>query len=301
MSDPQNLGLGELGQRVQAMSDPVSEPRLRPYQGAPLPIGTGANGRPIPSYEMPEDAHMSPTAQTTQTPYASPYAPPFPDGYASTYSNSYPDSFTTPVASATPEPAAHFGPLSGHTGSSNGTSPASGTSPTNETSTVTGTAPPSAPATPTASEDPNTPKSGLQRAVSAVRSALPLVQRLLPLLEGNFASVIGALMAPQPSHTPPPKVDLEPIERSLAEVYTTNRELRTQMQEQATSLKRVEDHLERVREATDRNTLEQQELIEDLRSVGNRVSTFAIIGVILLALSVGINIYFLVQLQHILR
>jgi hypothetical protein len=35
MSEPQNLGLGELGQRVQAMSDPVPDSRLRPYQGRP--------------------------------------------------------------------------------------------------------------------------------------------------------------------------------------------------------------------------------------------------------------------------
>jgi hypothetical protein len=96
-------------------------------------------------------------------------------------------------------------------------------------------------------------------------------------------------------------VDLEPIERGLAEVRTSHRELRTQVQEQVTSLKRVEDHLERVREATDRNTLEQQELVQDLRSVGRRVSTFALIGLVLLALSLVLNAYLLVQLQHILR
>jgi septal ring factor EnvC (AmiA/AmiB activator) len=145
-------------------------------------------------------------------------------------------------------------------------------------------------------------KSGLERALSAVRSTIPLVQRLLPLLDGNFAAAIGALMAPQHHPAPAPvQVDLEPVERSLTEVRTSNRELRAQVQEQGASLKRVEDHLERVREATDRNTLEQQELVEDLRSVGNRISTFAIVGLVLLLISLGLNIYFLVQLQHILR
>jgi septal ring factor EnvC (AmiA/AmiB activator) len=140
--------------------------------------------------------------------------------------------------------------------------------------------------------------------VSAIRSALPLVQRLLPLLEGNFANVLGALMAPQPGSHPSPqqvKVDMEPVERGLAEVRTSHRELKTQIQEQGTSLKRVEDQLERVREATDRNTLEQQELVEDLRAVGSRISTLAIVGVVLLLVSLGLNIYFLIQLQHILR
>jgi t-SNARE complex subunit (syntaxin) len=133
-----------------------------------------------------------------------------------------------------------------------------------------------------------------------------LVQRLLPLLDGNFATAIGALVAPHTGHHPPPQVqqvhvNLEPVERGLAEVRTSHRELRGQVLEQGTTLKRVEGQLERVREATDRNTLEQQELIEDLRSTGSRISTFAIIGLTLLAISMALNIYFLVQLQHILR
>ena len=153
--------------------------------------------------------------------------------------------------------------------------------------------------------DPNAPRtSGFQRAINAVRATLPLVQKLLPLLDGNFATAVGSFMASQPSHhTPPPpvRVDLEPIERGLSELKNSHRELRVQVQEQVTSLKRVEDHLERVREATDRNTLEQQELVEDLRSVGSRISTFAIVGLVLLVISLGLNIWLLIQLQHILR
>ena len=61
------------------------------------------------------------------------------------------------------------------------------------------------------------------------------------------------------------------------------------------------DHLERVREATDRNTLEQQELVEDLRSVGSRLSAFAIVGFLLLLASLVLNGYLIFQLQHILH
>jgi hypothetical protein len=282
MSDPQNLGLGELGQRVQAMSDPVTEPRLRPYQGTPLPIGTASNGssspnaRPSYPYEPKQDARVTP-------PTSEP---------ASAYKASYADPFATPAA---PEP---YTPLDNGLNGPNGSAYAR-----------TGPTPAPAPqASLPAPEDPNAPKSGLQRAINAVRSTLPLVQRLLPLLEGNFATAIGALMAPQIGHHPPPPppvqqvhVDLEPVERGLAEVRTSHRELRGQVLEQGTTLKRVEDQLERVREATDRNTLEQQELIEDLRSTGSRISTFAVVGLVLLAISLGLNIYFLVQLQHILR
>jgi hypothetical protein len=154
--------------------------------------------------------------------------------------------------------------------------------------------------------DPNAPKSGLQRAIDAFRSTIPLVQKLLPLIDGNIASAVGALVAQHVQPPPPPpapqvRIDLEPVERGLAEVRNSNRELRNQIAEQATQFKRVEDQLDRVREATDRNTLEQQELVEDLRAVGSRISTFAVIGVIVLLISLGLNIYLIVQLQHILR
>ena len=322
MSDPQNFGLGELGQRLQAMSDPAPEPRLRPYQGssqstaAPASsYGTVAGGRPVPIWETETPA--APASSIPSAPPAS--APP----YTSYYS--------TPAIPAPPEPYPPLRPAS----SSNGLSPDESSngsahgalngaqngsfnaahsknftgSDSSASSSGYGSKTATPPATAPVSDDPNTPKSGLQRAVDAVRSALPLVQKLLPLLDSTFASTVTVLVTPhavnhpQPPPTPPAQihVDLEPVERGLAEVRTSHRELRSQVVEQATSLKRVEDQLERVREATDRNTLEQQELVEDLRTVGGRISTFAVIGLVILIISMGLNIYFLVQLQHILR
>jgi len=342
MNDPQNLGLGELGQRVQALSDPAPDSRLRPYQGAPLPAGPASNGRPIPPYEpLPreplEDVRISPLpppapATPSPTPYSAhplypspvPIAIPaydtvYPSGHGAASANGQSSNFASftdpsPIASpsanpsaspsapppqhATPEPASNWEQVvAASQSSSHATSSA-------ETSGTSTPPPPSAGQAPITTTDPNAPKSGFQKAIDAVRSTLPLVQRLLPLLDGNFATAISALVAPQthPTHAPPPvKVDLEPVERGLAEVRTSHRELRVQVQEQTTSLKRVEDQLDRVREATDRNTLEQQELVEDLRSVGSRVNIFAIVGLVLLAISLVLNVFLLVQLQHILR
>ncbi|MGA2537003.1 MAG: hypothetical protein ABSF53_13385 [Terracidiphilus sp.] len=144
--------------------------------------------------------------------------------------------------------------------------------------------------------------SSVQKAVSALRSALPWVQRILPLLDGNIGTAVSNMLVPQhtaqPHHPPAPPVDLEPLQNSLVELQTQHRDLRTQMVEQNSSLKRVEDQLDMVREATDRNTLEQQELMEDLKVVGNKVNLFAIIALGLLAISVLVNI---VLYLHILR
>jgi hypothetical protein len=125
------------------------------------------------------------------------------------------------------------------------------------------------------------------------------VQKILPLLDGNIATVIANMLTPHHHPAPPPPpVNLAPIEDGLMELQSQHKELRDQVVEQNTSLKRVEDQLEMVREATDRNTLEQQELLEDLKVVGNKVNVFALIALGLLAVSVLINI---VLYLHILK
>ena len=143
--------------------------------------------------------------------------------------------------------------------------------------------------------------SGLQRAVNALRMALPLVQRILPLLDGNIGTAVSNLLSPHPQpapHTPP--VNLEPIEDGLAQLQTQHRDLRDQVVEQNASLKRVEDQLEMVREATDRNTLEQQELIEDLKAVGNKVNAFAFFALALLGISILLNVILYLHIRRVL-
>jgi hypothetical protein len=147
------------------------------------------------------------------------------------------------------------------------------------------------------------PSFNLQRIMSALRSALPLVQRILPLLDGNIASAISNLVAPHPhpqTSAPAPKVDLAPIEGGLTALQTQHRELRDQVMEQNTSLKRVEDQLEMVREATDRNTLEQQELLEDLKTFGNKVKLVVIIALGLVAIGVLLNLILYLHIQRVL-
>ena len=143
--------------------------------------------------------------------------------------------------------------------------------------------------------------SGMQRAVNAIRMVLPLLQRLLPLIDGNIGAAVSSLLAARPHPpAPAPKIDLGPLEERAAELQTQYRNLRDQIAEQNTSLRRVEDQLEMVREATDRNTLEQQELLEDLKNFGNKVRVFAIIGIVLLAASFLLNLILFLHIQRVL-
>jgi tRNA/tmRNA/rRNA uracil-C5-methylase (TrmA/RlmC/RlmD family) len=140
----------------------------------------------------------------------------------------------------------------------------------------------------------------MQRAMGALRATLPLVQRILPLLDGNIGAAVSNILAPQhraPAPAPPP-VNLAPIKESLAELETRHRALSDQLVEQNSSLKRVEDQLGMVREATDRNTLEQQELLEDLKGVGQKVNMFAFFALGLLLFSVVVNVVLIVLLHN---
>jgi hypothetical protein len=150
---------------------------------------------------------------------------------------------------------------------------------------------------PVPSEQPST----LQRAANMIRAAMPFVQRILPLIDGNIATTVSNILVPQrPAAPPAPTANLAPIEAGLTELRAQHRELRDQFVEQNSSLKRVEDQLEMVREATDRNTLEQQELLEDLKAVGGKVNIVALVAIGLLAFSVLLNLLLYMHIQRVL-
>jgi hypothetical protein len=141
--------------------------------------------------------------------------------------------------------------------------------------------------------------SGMQWAMGMMKQAVPFVQRLLPLLDGQIGTAVANLLSSRP-HPPAPRVDLTPIEHSLSELQLQQHDLKDQLVDQNASLKRVEDHLEMVREATDRNTLEQQELIEDLKAMGSRVNLFALSFLVLLLLSILLNIALFLHISRVL-
>jgi hypothetical protein len=104
--------------------------------------------------------------------------------------------------------------------------------------------------------------------VGVLRAAIPFVQRILPLLDGNIGTAVSNVLAPhQHMPPPPPPVNLEPIEDDLAALHEQQRDLRNRVTEQHASLKRVEDRLEKVREAAESAAFEQQALVDDLKAV----------------------------------
>lgn len=158
---------------------------------------------------------------------------------------------------------------------------------------------PASPNSPAPEDSVDSPTS-LQRAMNGLRMAWPFIQKILPLLDGQVVTALTNLLSPHPHHTVQAQVNLAPIENGLTELRTRHTELYDQMTEQNTSLKKVEERLEQVREATDRNTLEQQELMEDLKSVGRKVNRIAIVALLLLAMSIAVNVVLYLHIQKVL-
>jgi len=159
----------------------------------------------------------------------------------------------------------------------------------------------------------------IERAASAVRLALPLIQRLMPLLDGNIATVASSFIRPPQSlapHSPP--VNLTEIEAGLVELQANTRKVCDEVRnrfgaqqaligEQAESLRSVEARLEQVGAAVERlataqlkAAVAQQELMDEVRAVklhmdsalgaARRARLLAFVTLGLLALSVALNL-----------
>ena len=154
-------------------------------------------------------------------------------------------------------------------------------------------------------ESPMETPTKLQRGLAGFRATLTFVQAVLPLIDPKIGSSISNLLTPRQSAPPPPPpqpaVDLSPIEDSLSKLEAQSRELRGHVVEQNACLGRIEDRLEMVKEATNRNTLEQQELIEELKGVGKKVNFVSWVALGLLAFSVAINTALYLHMLQVIR
>ncbi|MGA2349798.1 MAG: hypothetical protein ABSF70_05130 [Terracidiphilus sp.] len=176
---------------------------------------------------------------------------------------------------------------------------------------------------------PSQRASGFQRAADAMRMALPLVQRLLPLLDGNVGSAVSNLLSPRPqAPPPPPPINLASIEEGLAELQTEVRDQRGLILDQTASLQKIEEQLGLISEATDRNAIAQQEqnevlqrledgleqlneatgrnalalrrLKEELEAVGQtRILVMVALG--LVTLSIALNVVVMLHYLHVWR
>jgi hypothetical protein len=118
------------------------------------------------------------------------------------------------------------------------------------------------------------------------------MQKLLPLLDGNVASVVANLLAPRLLS---PQVDLHPIEAGVARLREDLAAIQARNAEHDASFKRVGDQLETMKEALESAALEQQEVMHQVGRVQKRVLVFSLVGLSLLAISVALDVVLFVR------
>src|SRR5580704_1386348 len=136
-----------------------------------------------------------------------------------------------------------------------------------------------------------------ERAVSVARTVLPIVGKMLPLLEGNFVSAASNLLANRPMH----EVDLKPLEESISRLQSDHRALAFHSTEQKRALQRLEDELAALQETVQKNAADQAELIEHVAKLAKRTSSFMRLVTILLVVSILFTALLCVRIAYIIR
>jgi hypothetical protein len=130
-------------------------------------------------------------------------------------------------------------------------------------------------------EPKDSDQNGMWKALLQLKALLPYASRLLPLLE-----IVGVSL---PQNSGP----FKELRESVAGIQTGQRELRLALQDQTLEIKRLEEEIVRLREASEKAALEQAGLIKDVKSIGALLRfTVAGLAVLLIALLATVGALF---------
>jgi hypothetical protein len=141
------------------------------------------------------------------------------------------------------------------------------------------------------------PSAGTHRKLEMFKTALVIAQKMMPLLDGNVVTTVSNLLAPRGVASASAK-ELATIESGLKALNDSHRGLSDRVAEQNSTVKSLADRLDLVKEATDRNTLEQQEMMADARALRKKMVVFAWAGMALLVASVAMNLILLLRMMR---
>ena len=144
---------------------------------------------------------------------------------------------------------------------------------------------------------PKQQKSTFERALGMARTVLPLVGKMLPLLEGNVVSAASNLLL---NHSVQ-EVDLKPLEESIARIQADQRALTFHTSEQKRAIRQLEDDFAALQESVQKNAADQAELIEHVAKLAKRTSSFMRLVVILLVVSILFTALLCVRIAYIIR
>lgn len=106
---------------------------------------------------------------------------------------------------------------------------------------------------------------------------------------------MSRLMEPQGQADPGIAALASELKQSVGDLQLTQRDLRMTVQEQLVQMKRVEEEMNKIGKATDKNAFETTDLVEDMKSMHSLVrKTAGTLGA-MLAVLIGLVVYFLLR------
>jgi hypothetical protein len=141
--------------------------------------------------------------------------------------------------------------------------------------------------------------SKLEKTLGVLKAMLPIAQKFLPLLDGQYGTVVSSLIAPQNS---PRQVaqTLGLLQEGLAQLEKQQIELRAQVAGQSAALKQVDEQVDRLRKLAAETGEALQNLTNSLEKMRRKVNTIAIAGLVLLAAVVMLGVVLLVHVRRVL-
>lgn len=138
--------------------------------------------------------------------------------------------------------------------------------------------------------------SKLERAIGIAKTVLPLVGKMLPLLEGNVVSAATNLLTAHPV-----SVDLKPLEEAIARLQSDQRALTFHTGEHKRAMRLLEDEVATLAEAVQKNAEQQAELTEQVLKLAKRTRSFMRLLTILLVVSILFTVVLCVRIAYIIR
>lgn len=139
-------------------------------------------------------------------------------------------------------------------------------------------------------------RSKLQQAVGVAKTVLPIVAKMLPLLEGNVVSAASNLLASRPV-----EVDLKPLEEAIAKLQAEQRALTFHTTEQKRALRRIQDEFEALQESVQKSAEQQVEIAGHLAKLAKRTASFHRLIIILLVVSMLFTAFLCVRIAYVIR
>jgi hypothetical protein len=138
--------------------------------------------------------------------------------------------------------------------------------------------------------------TGFQRAISVAKTVLPLVGKVLPLLEGNVVATASNLLSPDPH-----EVNLKPLEEAITSLQADQRALTFHTSEHKRTLRHLEDEFAALQEAAQKNAADQAQLVEQVARLEKRSARFMRLIVIFLVLSLLFSAGLALRVANIIR